>query len=40
MFSDSYDWYINNYEDRAEAYGSTHKQAVKQRALRLVRSLF
>ena len=40
MFTDSYDWYIANYDDTVSTYGSTHRQAVKQKALRLVRSLF
>jgi len=40
MFTDSYDWYIANYKDSLSTYGSTHRQAVRQRALRLVRSLF
>ena len=40
MFTDSYDWYIANYQDSASSYGSTHRQAVKQKALRLIRSIF
>ena len=40
MFIDSYDWYVNNYTDAVEAYGSTHRQAVKQRFLRLLRGVF
>ena len=40
MFTDSYDWYIQNFRDSASAYGSTHRQAVRQRALRLLRSIF
>ena len=40
MFTDSYDWYVKNFDDTASAYGSTHRQAVRQRALRLLRSLF
>ncbi len=40
MFTDSYDWYIGHFKDSASAYGSTHRQAVRQRALRLLRSVF
>lgn len=40
MFSDTYDWYIENFKDLASAYGSTHRQAVRQRALRLLRAIF
>ena len=40
MFTDSYDWYIRYFQDSASAYGSTHRQAVRQRALRLLRSIF
>ncbi len=40
MFTDSYDWYIDNFRDSVSAYGSTHRQAVRQRALRLLRSIF
>ena len=40
MFTDSYDWYTNNFTDSVSAYGSTHRQAVRQRALRLLRSIF
>lgn len=40
MFNASYDWYINHFKDSAAAYGSTHRQAVRQRALRLLRSVF
>ena len=40
MFTDSYDWYVKNFDDTASAYGSTHRQAVRQKALRLLRSLF
>ena len=40
MFIDSYDWYTNNFTDAVEAYGSTHRQAVKQRFLRLLKGVF
>ena len=40
MFIDSYDWYTNNYVDSVEAYGSTHRQAVRQRFLRLLKGVF
>ena len=40
MFTSSYDWYIKNFKDSALAYGTTHRQAVRQRALRLLRSIF
>ena len=40
MFTDSYDWYNEHFRDSASAYGSTHRQAVRQRALRLLRSVF
>ena len=40
MFRDSYDWYIEHFKDDSTAYGSTHRQAVRQRALRLLRSVF
>jgi nucleoside-diphosphate-sugar epimerase len=40
MFTDSYDWYVQNFTDSASVYGSTHRQAVRQRALRLLRSIF
>jgi nucleoside-diphosphate-sugar epimerase len=40
MFTDSYDWYVNHFEDSASAYGSTHRQAVRQRALRALRGMF
>ena len=40
MFTDSYDWYIDNFTDSVSVYGSTHRQAVRQRALRLLRSIF
>ena len=40
MFADSYDWYINHFQESASVYGSTHRQAVRQRALRLLRGLF
>ena len=40
MFIDSYDWYVREYTDTASAYGSTHRQAVRQRALRLLRKVF
>ena len=39
MFIDSYEWYIREYTDTASAYGSTHRQAVRQRALRLLRKV-
>ncbi len=39
MFIGAYDWYTNNYVDNADAYGSTHRQAVKQRFLRLLRGV-
>ena len=39
MFIDSYDWYVREYTDTASAYGSTHRQAVRQRALRLLRKV-
>ena len=37
MFTNSYDWYIEHFEDSPDAYGSTHRQAVRQRALGLLR---
>ena len=40
MFIASYDWYVREYTDTASAYGSTHRQAVRQRALRLLRKVF
>ncbi len=40
MFADSYDWYINHFQESASIYGSTHRQAVRQKALRLLRGLF
>ena len=40
MFIDSYDWYVANYRDEVSAYGSTHRQAVKQKALRILRGFF
>ena len=40
MFTDSYDWYIEHFEDTSTAYGSTHRQAVRQRALKLFRGIF
>ena len=40
MFTDTYDWYTQHFEDSSSAYGSTHRQAVRQRALRLLRSIF
>ena len=40
MFTSAYDWYVNNFQDSSAAYGSTHRQAVHQKVLRLVRSLF
>ena len=40
MFTDSYDWYIDNFTDSVSVYGSTHRQAVRQRALRLLRGIF
>ena len=40
MFTDTYDWYNEHFTDSASAYGSTHRQAVRQRALRLLRSVF
>ena len=40
MFNDSYDWYVEHFRDSSSAYGSTHRQAVRQRALRLVRRIF
>ena len=40
MFTDSYDWYVANFRDDVSAYGSTHRQAVRQRALRLLRGIF
>ena len=40
MFTDSYDWYVQHFNDSASSYGSTHRQAVRQRALRLFRSVF
>ncbi|MCE2464635.1 MAG: hypothetical protein J4G01_00915 [Dehalococcoidia bacterium] len=40
MFIDSYDWYTNYYVDSAEAYGSTHRKAVRQRFLRLLKAVF
>ena len=40
MFAHSYDWYIHHFEDSASAYGSTHRQAVRQRALRFVKNFF
>ena len=39
MFADAYDWYVEHFKDDASAYGSTHRQAVRQRALRLLRSI-
>ena len=39
MFVDSYDWYVQNFTDSAAVYGSTHRQAVRQRALRLLRKV-
>ena len=40
MFTDSYDWYVQNFRESADSYGSTHRQAVRQRVLRLFRSVF
>ena len=40
MFTDSYDWYVQHFDDSISSYGSTHRQAVRQRALRLFRSVF
>ena len=40
MFTDSYDWYIEHFRDSSSAYGSTHRQAVRQKALRLIRTFF
>ena len=40
MFADSYDWYVGHFRDFASDYGSTHRQAVRQRALRLLRGIF
>jgi nucleoside-diphosphate-sugar epimerase len=40
MFTQAYDWYVANFTDSAAAYGSTHRQAVKQRALGLLRRFF
>ena len=40
MFTDSYDWYVQNFHESADSYGSTHRQAVRQRVLRLFRSVF
>ena len=40
MFADSYDWYIQNFNEATPTFGSTHRQAVRQRALRLLRGLF
>ena len=40
MFIDSYDWYTQHFEDSASAYGSTHRQAVRQKALGLLRRVF
>ena len=40
MFADSYDWYIEHFSDTPSVYGSTHRQAVRQRALRLLRGIF
>ena len=40
MFTDSYDWYIKYFKESASVYGSTHRQAVRQRALGLFRRFF
>ena len=40
MFTDSYDWYIKYFIETASVYGSTHRQAVRQRALGLFRRFF
>ena len=40
MFTDSYDWYVQNFHESADSYGSTHRQAVRQRVLRLFRTVF
>ena len=40
MFTNSYDWYTQHFQDSALVYGSTHRQAVHQRALRILRGIF
>ena len=40
MFTASYDWYNSYFKDSEATYGSTHRQAVRQRALRLLRKVF
>ena len=40
MFAASYDWYVSHFTDTRSAYGSTHRQAVRQRALRVLKSIF
>ncbi len=40
MFTESYDWYMANFRESDTIYGSTHRQAVRQRALRLLKGMF
>ena len=40
MFTDSYDWYSEYFRESPSVYGATHRQAVRQRALRLLRGIF
>ena len=40
MLHEAYDWYIANYKEYDRLYGVTHRGAIRQRLLRVLRSMF